>query len=137
MAIAVSIQVELVGEDPILEVASFINEAVIKAPIVNDIVPQDVFFAVLEYVSRQFSLIALSNGIPKELLEPITEAFGGGLASEWQFKAADEDFYMQSGISDNTGKDKWIITIEIFANCENDRDVDDAVIATPITGTVH
>lgn len=137
MAIAVSIQLELVGEDPLLEVGSFISEAIIKAPKITDIVPNDVFISVLEYVSKQFSLITLSCGLTREVLEPITADFGGEMATIWQFNAAKQDYFLECGISGIDGVTKWLCTIEVIANYDEEQDSDAESEVVPTTGTMH
>lgn len=137
MAIAVSIQLELVGEDPVLEVASLINEAVIKAPKITDIVPRNTFISVLDYISKQFSLMAVSSGIPKEVLEPVTAMFGGEMASEWQFNATKQDYFLECGISDKEGNPKWFCTLQVIANCDEDEQSESTNELLPTNGVVH
>jgi len=139
MAILVSVQIELVGEHPLLEVQSLISESILKAPTINDAVPSHIFKAVSDHAKRQLVLLTVSSYIPEDMLQPVMFTFSGELASEWQYKAFEKDYYLESGIPDDNGNTLWSITIEIVANCELEKEGDDdaPVKLTKIPSNVH
>lgn len=139
MAISVSVQVELVGEHPVLEVHSLISESILKASTITDVVPSEIVEVVLKYAGKELAKLAVNCGIPKETLLPITDVLFDTLTSEWRLNAAKEDFYLESGIPDTNGNTLWLITVDIIANCELDEkeDAEVPVELTKIPNNVH